>query len=230
MKKCEMLFKRAASFQSERGALVAAHEKKLQEISRFEGSAGFRDELKKINSEYEAAVANLQNNYSQDFTAILRMMVDAIHSRSIVPPTDDQTKALEALRIRKKITEDELQRTAHLCGDNPLALQLLDDIAEQQGHLRRFARLCPEITNDSAERIVKSLADNLTDFLQNDTAKGARLEAKFHTEKYGAPAEPRKLPKRRMFETQSDFYRDFARLDDVGLKQFEAAIGDEQNG
>lgn len=224
MKNTQRLFEHAKQFQGERAAIVEKHEKELQRLNRYAGSSGYEKELKQEKKRFENELSELQAKYSAHFTSILQLMAHSIDRRTLTPPTDEQMRAVEAIRLRKHVSEEELSRVAQLLKDTPLALALLDDLAEEKGHLRRFARLCPEMTNEAARRTIQRLSEGLRDFLKFDTSKAARFEEKYHSELYGRDKKPRELPKRRLFESEADFYRDFARLDDVGLKQLEAAV------
>lgn len=225
MKNSERLYQYAREFQERREALIAAHEETMRNLIRYEGSEGYSADVKEEMKKYKAELSDLQDNYSAHFTDILQLMVRSIERRTLPPPTAEELRALEMLKMRKSVSQDSLDRVASFCSDSPLALAALDDIAAENGLHRKYINLCPEISNETAKKIVEGMSESLRDFLQYDTSRAGRLEEEYHNANYGkSENEKRELPKRKQFASEGDFYKDFARIDGDGLQQLKVAV------
>ena len=147
--------------------------------------------------------------------------MDAIGRRSVSAPTNDQVNLLNVLKMKKKVTLEECQRTAEAVKDNPIAISVVTEIAHDHGIMQSFDYLCPEMSSQRASEIVTGMKNTLEDFLQYDTTRASRLAKEYHDTHYGATEGG--LTKRRLFTDQADFYREEG-FDPETLRQFSEIV------
>lgn len=214
----ELFYTKSKQFQDKRTQLMSDYESAVQNLERFKGSQGYDEDLKKLTEKHEADLSALIEEYRPSFHTIFGGMMDAIGKRSLSAPTNEQVNLLNVLKMKKKVTLEECQRTAEAVKDNPIALSVVTEIAHDHGILQSFDNLCPEMSSQRASDLVTAMRDGLEDYLQYDTTKASRAVKKYHEEHYGQTDSP--LTKRTLFTDKDSFYRDEIGFSPETLKQF----------
>lgn len=217
----ELYYTKMKAFQDKRAELTEAHDKKVTALERFKGSKGYEEDLKKENERFEAELTALRDEYRPGLLTVFGGMMDAIGRRSVSAPTNDQVNLLNVLKMKKKVTLEECQRTAEAVKDNPIAVSVVTEIAHDHGIMQSFDYLCPEMSSQKASDIVTGLKNSLEDFLQYDTTRASRLAKKYHEDLYGAVEGG--LTKRKLFTDREDFYRAEG-FDPETLRQFSEIV------
>lgn len=217
----ELYYAKMKEFQDKRAELTEAHDKKVKSLERFKGSKGYEEDLKKENERFEAELTALRDEYRPGLLTVIGGMMDAIGKRSVSAPTNDQVNLLNVLKMKKKVTLEECQRTAEAVKDNPIAVSVVTEIAHDHGIMQSFDYLCPEMSSQKASDIVTGLKNGMEDFLQYDTTRASRIAKKYHEEHYGAVEGG--LTKRKLFTDQADFYREEG-FDPETLRQFSEIV------
>lgn len=221
IKNTELYYTKMKAFQDKRAELTEAHNKKLKSLERFKGSRGYGEDLKKENDRFEAELKALRDEYRPGLHTVLSGMMDAIGKRSVSAPTNDQVNLLSVLKMKKKVTLEECQRTAEAVKDNPIAVSVVTEIAHDHGIMQNFDRLCPEMSSQKASEIVTGMKDGLEDFLLYDTTRASRIAREYYDTRYGVTEGG--LTKRRLFTDQADFYREEG-FDPETLRQFSEIV------
>lgn len=216
-----LFYKKAMQYQSKRADLMSEYEKGLQSLERYRGSEAYTEDLQKLKDKHEAAMTALIDEYRPAFQTILGGMTDTIGRRSIPAPTADQVNTLSILRMRKKLTADDVARAAQSLKGSRLALDVLSEIAAEHGLPHDFDDLCPEMSSSTAERVVENLRSQVEDFLQFDTPRSARVAARYYQEHYGTET---KLPKRAEFADKAGCFAELGGMDPEALEQFSAIV------
>ena len=224
----ELLYTKARAFQDKRAEIVGNYEKSLQALERFKGSKGYEEDLKRLQEKHEEALTALIEEYRPGFQVVFGGMMDAIGRRSIKAPTNDQINLLNVLRMKKKVSEEELQRTAEAVKDNPIAVSVVTEIAHDHGIMRNYDSLCPEMSSQKASEIVTGMKSGLEDFLQYDTTRASRLAKQYHEEHYGATESS--LTKRRLFSDMTEFYKNEIGLEGESLRHFSEIVDAQPEG
>lgn len=217
----ELYYAKMKAFQDKRAELTEAHDKKVKSLERFKGSKGYEEDLKKENERFEAELTALRDEYRPGLLTVIGGMMDAIGKRSVSAPTNDQVNLLNVLKMKKRVTLEECQRTAEAVKDNPIAVSVVTEIAHDHGIMQSFDYLCPEMSSQKASDIVTGLKNGMEDFLQYDTTRASRIAKKYHEERYGAVEGG--LTKRKLFTDQADFYREEG-FDPETLRQFSEIV------
>lgn len=222
IKNTELFYTKMKQFQDKRVEIVDAHEKKLKSLERYKGSKGYEEELKKENEKYEKDLTALRDEYRPSFHTVFGGMMDAIGKRSVSAPTNDQVNLLNVLKMKKKVTLEECQRTAEAVKDNPIAVSVVTEIAHDHGIMHSFDHLCPEMSSQRASDIVTGMKNTLEDYLQYDTTRASRVAKEYHDTHYGETEGG--LTKRRLFTDQKDFYREEMGFSPEEFNQFSEIV------
>jgi hypothetical protein len=205
-------------YQDKRERLVKNYENGVRDLERFKGSRGYNEDLKKLTDKFEDDRKKLIEEYAPGINASLGGMLDAIGKRTVEAPTTEQVNLLNVLKMKRRVTLEELQRVAETVKGNPIALSLVTEIAQDHGIIHSFEDLNPEMSSSAASEIVQTLKDSVGDFLNYDTSKAARLAKDYHERFYGATDQ--ELPKRETFEDKEGCFRQLCGLEGDSLKVF----------
>lgn len=111
-------------------SIWADYDKKMQRLEQYKGSAGYEKEKAEADKERDTAIKALQSEYRDKFNGILKGMRESATTRSMTPPTQDQLALLQALKMRDKISRDELEQAGRTLKDSPVCLSVLEEIAQ----------------------------------------------------------------------------------------------------
>ena len=218
----ELYYTKMKEFQDKRVELTDAHDKKVKTLERFQGSTGYEEDMKEENKRFEDELKALRDEYRPTFNTIFSGMFEAIGRRSVSAPTNDQVNLLNVLKMKKKVTLEDCQRTAEAVKDNPIAVSIVTEIAHDHGIMHSFDNLCPEMSSQRASDIVTGMKQGLEDYLLYDTTRASRIVAKHNETMYGVTDV--KLPKRKIFTNQEEFYRDTVGLEGETFRLFSEII------
>ena len=132
-------------------------------MERYRGSTGYAEEVKKAESERDSAIKELQAETYLKFSNIISGMRNSAKSRAMIPPTQEQLSVLQILKMREKISRDELEQAARSLKGNAAALSVLEEIAMKQDihsmgfEMESTAAIIRHIDSleDSAKRLCK---------------------------------------------------------------------------
>lgn len=224
----DLLYIKAKQFQDKRAEIIEDYEGRAQSLARFKGSKGYDEDLRKLQEKRDKGLTALIEEYRPGFLIVFGGMMDAIGKRSVSAPTTDQVNLLNILKMKRKVTLEECQRTAEAVKDNPIAVSVVTEIAHDHGILQGFDHLCREMSSQTASNIVTNMKNALEDYLQHDTTRASRLASQYYEEHYGATE--RELTKRRLFTDKESFYRDEVGLDAEAFRQFAEIVDAQQEG
>lgn len=225
IKNTEAFYTRAKQYQDKRSQMVSDYEKKLESMKRYEGSSGYQEDLKKIQKEHNEALTALQGEYRQSLRTILKGMDEALSRRKINAPTNDQLNLIHLLKMRDKVSVEELDRVAEMVKDNGIAMGVIQEVARNNGIMKNYESMCSEMSSSYAQKVLNGLSETVEDWIMYDTPRAGRLVNKFNAEHYGAPEA--KLRKRPLFEDMDGCFSDLAGLDQEGLRLFSEAVDTE---
>lgn len=122
-------------------AIWAAYDETMKRLERYKGSSGYAaDEAEAARVRDEAIKAQCAVT-AREFDDVLNGMRDKVGGKAAVPPGDAELRLLQTLKLRDKISREELQAAARALQDNAIALHTLDDIAQGHGFHNMFVDL-----------------------------------------------------------------------------------------
>ena len=122
-------YEASTSYRDKLRGIWAEYDKKMQSLEQYKGSKGYEDDKAKADKERDDAISRLQAEYKVKFKNILDGMRESAATRCMIPPTTEQLNLIQALKLRSKVTRDELQQAGNTLKDNPVCLSILDEIA-----------------------------------------------------------------------------------------------------
>ena len=240
MKNSETLFYLAKGYQNKRKAIIEAYEKKIAALGDAKGSKLYEKESAKAAEERDNALNSLKAEYSGGFTDVLKAMQSTSEARGATPPTEEELRLVQALKLKETATQGELDRIANAVKGNGICLSVVQDVAKKNGIMKNYLSLCTEkqMPAVAVADCLRSLSAGIKDFMDNDTAKAARICREQHDRIYGKVDETKTrekvlggyssgympLPKRPLFETKEGFFESVVNLKGEDLTAFCASV------
>ena len=225
IKNTEAFYARAKQYQDKRAQLVSDYEKKLESLKKYEGSKGYQEDLEKLKKAHSDDLTALQAEYRSSLRTILKGMEDALSRRKVNPPSNDQLNLIHLLKMRDKVSMEELDRVAEMVRDNGIAMGVIQEVARANNIMKNYESMCSEMSSSYAQKVIKGMSDGLEDWIMYDTPRAGRLANHYYHEHYGTPE--RELQKRPLFEDMDGCFSDLAGLDHDGLALFSEAVDSE---
>ena len=166
MSRTKTYFDTVSSFRESLRKINYDYEAGLSGIEKYKGSAAYTEELKKIDGKRREDVKQAQETAAQAFSKVLSEMREAATSRPMTAPTPETLGILQVLKMRSKISAEELQQAARSVGECPLALSVIDELARDHGHMGLH------FGQESTDSILKHI-----DSLSANARKIVRMEA-----------------------------------------------------
>ena len=240
MNNSENLFFHAKKYQDERKAIIDAYEKRMTDLEDARGSVLYDKESKKAAEERDNALSTLKAEYQGGFNSIINEMRAVNSSRATNPPTEEELRIIQALKLKEKVTKAELDRIANAVKNNGLCLSVVQEMANKNGIIASYNSLCTEkgMTTAGAEDCINTLENSVKDFIDNDLSRSARLYKEYSERLYGKPDESKKAErivggwasgyvaprKRPLFDTKASFYSVVANMEGDTLTAFCASV------
>lgn len=229
IKNTDLFYTRAKEYQGKRAAIVDEYEKRMKALEDAKGSKYFTDEAKKAEDKRDEALTALKDEYNGYFNIAFDAMRKANAARKMTPPTEEELRTLQLLKMKEKPTEAELAAAANTLKGNVTCLSVLTEIAHNAGYMRGYMGYSEtkEMPVEEAEAAIKGLASSVRDFMDYDTPRAARLAQNHHETLYGVNPNATPLPKRPLFEDKAGCFYEVARMGGDSLEAFKNAVDGE---
>jgi membrane-associated HD superfamily phosphohydrolase len=225
IKNTEAFYTKAKQYQDKRAQLVSDYESKVESMKRYEGSSGYQEDLERLQKAHNEALTALQGEYRSSLRTILKGMDEALSRRKVNAPTNDQLNLIHLLKMRDKVSQEELDRVFEMVKDNGIAVGVIQEVARSNGIMKNYEARCEEMSSSYAQKVINGLNEAVEDWIMYDTPRAGRVANKFNAQHYGAPEA--KLKKRPLFEDMDGCFSDLAGLDQEGLRLFSEAVDTE---
>lgn len=156
----QKLIDEARAFLRASQAITDEFEHTVAELDEMRGSAYHRRKMDEATDERDTALARARARASEKIDPILDTLERRLDDMPLVPPTDEQLRALQLLSLRKNVSAGELQQCAQLCADCPAALELLRETAGERGmplQLPAPKTLAPQAAREHLEAARRSI-------------------------------------------------------------------------
>lgn len=214
----------AQEFQDKRNAINREYEDVMQKIKNTRGSEYYAESSRKARDKKAAALSALKAEYAPVFNSILDSMESVNESRPMAAPTQEELNVVTMMRMKEAPTENELISAANAVKGNPAALSIINEIARKNGVLRNFASLNPEMSIKDAHDTISALRAGVSDFLNFDTQRAARLYAQ-HRERMYNDRDNVELPARANFSDPDGCFAEIGGMSADELNAFTPAVG-----
>ena len=209
-----VFFNRAMEFQHKRKSIVDDYEKRLESLKDTKGSKYYTDEIKKAEDKKDEALKALKKEYGEYFRISLDAMSKTNAARKMTPPTEEELRTLQLLKMKDKPTEAELAAAANTLKGNVTCLSVLTEIAHNAGYMRGYMGYSEtkELPVSDVEDTIKGLHNSVREFMDYDTPRAARVAREHNERMYGATPNAPALPKRPLFEDKAGCFYEVARM------------------
>lgn len=129
MKNTEYFYNTVLHYRKGLTEINAKFDRQIEAKQGYAGSPRYTEDVKAIEQERAAEIAALRADCAESFDTCIKSMELHAQSRPAVPPTDEQMRLLQVLKLKSNITRDDLTHAAHSMGDCSLALSVLEEIA-----------------------------------------------------------------------------------------------------
>ncbi len=133
MKLSEQYLSRVKAYLDAAAQITADYNAETEKAKRFEGSAGGRELMDKARATRDAALKTEKEATVKAIREITAAMRGNVKGRKIQAPTQEQINILTVLKMRDKLTRDEIAQAGNSLADNPFCLSALDEIAHSHG-------------------------------------------------------------------------------------------------
>lgn len=106
---------------------------RMTKLKPHAGSEYYRTEEQKAAETRDSAIKKLKEQTAVRFDRALEGMRQSAKAQPMIAPTADQLALLQTLKLRKKLTRDELEKAANSFKGCPAAMTALGELAEQHG-------------------------------------------------------------------------------------------------
>ena len=131
-------------FCDTRAAARAEFLKTMQELDGAQGTQYYADRQgaawKTRTDKVAAADAKCRESIKGTFETMHRVN----RARKMEPPTEEQLRLLQMLKMRETVGEDDLLQAANTLADNPAALAVLNDIGKKHGSYYDYSERATE--------------------------------------------------------------------------------------
>ena len=222
----DLFYTRAKEYQDKRANIISTYDERMKALENAKGSKLFEEESKKAEDTRDAALNALKSEYNTYFGISLDAMAKANASRKMTPPTEEELRTLQLLKMKDKPTEAELQAAANTLKGNVSCLSVLTEISHNAGYLRGYTDYADnkEMPFEDVDEAIKNIHGNLRDFMDYDTTRAGRVAANYHAEHYGANPEAQALPKRPLFDDKAGCFYEICGMTGEVLAAFENAV------
>lgn len=154
MTNTKRFFEAVKDFRIDMRALEKEYQQKLERLEPYRGSKGYTDGKDALDADRSENLQNIRGAYKKRFDAILNDMETAFAGKPMVPPTEEQCRLLEVLKMRTTISPEEVRQAANALKDCPAAMQVLKEIAEKCGaRLTVDAGIATSTVNDNLQSL-----------------------------------------------------------------------------
>lgn len=156
----------------------------LQKNAALYGSPRYAEIEREAAAKRDATLSTAKRETLDAVREVCATMRTNAKARKTVAPTAEQLAILQALKMREKVTAGELRHAANALAGCPLALSVLDELAQSCPGAGRFN---VELTDGEIDDRVNSLERGALAFLRGEKSPKFENEAECVSEFAGFP-------------------------------------------
>lgn len=131
MKNTTRYFKAISDYRNEMREMEQTYQREIARLEVFKGSEYYTAHKKKADDERAAQLEAIRNKHRPIFDGIINDMEKVYKSKPAATPTQDQLALLQTLKLRDKVSVEEVRQAANACAGCPAALEVLKEIAHK---------------------------------------------------------------------------------------------------
>lgn len=175
MKNSERFYNRIRWYLDSVEQITSEYNDAVSRAKQYEGSTGGKALVDQATSARDTAMRGERETAVKAIREIIGSMRENARARKITAPTQEQLAILQALKMRQKVNKDEIKQAENSLKSCPLALSVLDEIAQSNGIIRTGKR--EAMTTDYILQRIDSLEQSALAMLRGDSARLSRAPA-----------------------------------------------------
>lgn len=187
-------YQTVVTFQKKMAEITDEYNTTMTRAAPYRGSEAYRKIETDATAKRDADILALKQACWPRFQSIISDMRTAAASRPMIPPTPSQEAILRTLQMRTTLTVDELKMAENSLKSCPIALSVLDDIANAHNIHRVVVR--SELSSadiaghiDALERSAQNLLSGGNARLERERADMAELLTEYGAFAYSVTAD-----------------------------------------
>lgn len=166
MKNTEYFYDTVRRYRQCLTEINAKFDKRIAEKAGYAGSPRYSEDVKAIELDRAAEITVLRADCAESFDTIIKSMELHAKERPMTAPTSEQIALLQALRMRERLTRDDLEHAANSMQGCVVALGVLDELAQKHElygfHANGGGSLSNQFVRDAIQSLAKSARTLLT--------------------------------------------------------------------
>lgn len=177
MKNSEKFYGEIRRYLKNVAEITGEYDTTMSRAEPYKGSEAHKRIEAEATAKRDAAVTAEKERTLAEIRAVIESMREHARTRKITAPTSEQLAILETLRMRQKISRDELQQAANNLRDCPLALSVLQELANAHHIVYTGGELGQTLTTDFIMQRIDCLEESTYKMIRGDNARFARVPA-----------------------------------------------------
>lgn len=154
MTNTERYFNSIKCFRKDLSDLNAKYAPEYERLERFKDSASYASSKKSVDERREEELSALRREYNDRLKSAVDAMEKTYMEKPTSAPTQEQLSVLQTLKLRDRVSRDELKKAANNVRGCPAAERVLEEIARKNGVILGLEQ---ELSNDAVRRQLYSL-------------------------------------------------------------------------
>ncbi|MCD8384458.1 MAG: hypothetical protein LUC39_05815 [Clostridiales bacterium] len=145
-------------------ALDAEFAKEQARLDKYKDSVNYAADCQFLQEQKRGRLLGLRQKVDGEVNAICDSMLETYLSTAMIAPSEEQLRLLSTLKMRDKLTADEVREAGNALQRCPAALSVLDEMARKSGVMNGVGQ-SPGMTSDSVRAGVDALRRNGSYFI-----------------------------------------------------------------
>jgi len=154
MTNTERYFNSIKCFRKDLSDLNAKYAPEYERLERFKDSASYASSKKAVDDRREKELSALRREYNDRLRSAVDAMEKTYMEKPTSAPTQEQLSVLQTLKLRDRVSRDELKQAANNMRGCPAAERVLEEIARKNDVILGLEQ---EICSDVVRRNLYSL-------------------------------------------------------------------------
>lgn len=142
-------------------------DEKIKAKAGYKGSAQYEKDIAAIEKGRMGEIAALRADCGSDFDRCLASMSKNAKNRPAVAPTEEQLRLIQLLKLKERVTREDLEHVANSMQECGLALSILEEIAREK-EILGFHAGNKGVSDQFVTDAIRSFANNARTILSLD--------------------------------------------------------------
>lgn len=202
------LYDTVTTFQKRQREAYDAYMKAMEGLETAKGSQYYTDKQREAMDARKAAEEKARAEARYWIQKTVENMKHSNLLQKAIAPTAEQVSILQAMKMRKSMTTEELDQIANAMDGNALALGVVNDYAREIGNPKNYlAKSKGGYPVSEMGKAISNIAQACESIIASDGANRAKgLAMDMHSRLHGGPSDRDSLERAEIAGSEADFY------------------------